>query len=88
MEPCIELEIEYEICAKCDHFIEFNEVSEAGLASHFHLDDGEKEYDHDATPSGDSRLLIDWRLQRPDLFLEYADGAIGPNSVFHVNSGS
>lgn len=83
MEPCTELEIEYEICAKCDHFIEYDQMLITGTAHFLHLDDGEKEYDHDATPSGDSRMLLDWRLQRPDLFETYADGAIGPNSVFH-----
>lgn len=88
MEPCIELEIEYEICAKCDHFIEFDQVLLDGSPHFLHLDDGEKEHDHSAASSGDSRMLIDWRLQRPDLFTEYADGAIGPNSAFHVNSGS
>lgn len=74
----------YEICAYCDHFIEDNPawVPEDGFTvpPFLHLDDGEKEHDHDAEPSEDVRDLGQWKIDRPELFTEWADGKIGPNS--------
>ena len=75
---------EYEMCAQCWHFVEPNDAPPAPpftLASYVHLDDGEKEHDHDATPSGDGRTLGAWRDAYPGLFVTYADGKIGPNSM-------
>lgn len=79
---------EYALCTKCDHFVEENEehLYNPEYATHLHLEDGEQEFDHDATPgmilTGDQ-----WDKERPDLFTEYADGKIGPNSIFHSRRG-
>ncbi|MBM4398409.1 MAG: hypothetical protein FJ087_22305 [Deltaproteobacteria bacterium] len=83
------LETRYEICADCDAFIEPNEDArrDRHLAACVHVDDGDPEYDHDATPSGDIRSLGTWRIERPDLFGEHGDGRVGPNSQYHVHLG-
>lgn len=73
----------YMLCRDCDHFIEANEwadIERHQIAPYVHLDDGEKEHDHDAMPSVYVHALVDWQIARPDLFLVYADGKIGPNS--------
>jgi hypothetical protein len=79
MEDCL-----YEMCGHetCSHFIEDNAGYEDGteIARFVHLDDG-KEYDHDAVPSGERRCLNEWRALRPELFVMYDDGKIGPNSA-------
>ena len=67
-------------CARCDHFVEPNgDGTDPMIASYVHLDDGEKDHDHDALPGQAARLAV-WKIARPDLFREYADGKIGPNS--------
>ena len=77
-------DLSYEKCAHCWHFIEENAAygDYPGLAEHVHLDNGEKEHDHDAEPSGDIQTLRQWRAQHPELFITYADDAIGPNSAY------
>jgi hypothetical protein len=73
----------YEKCAHCWHFTEPNDTKPDEFfvyAAYVHLDDGGKEHDHDAEPSGDVRTLDQWRHDHPELFTEYGDGAIGPNS--------
>lgn len=82
----------YEKCAHCWHFIESNldyYIAEASpgnfkVAQYIHLDNGEKEHDHDATPSGDIRRLAEWRAAFPVLFVTYPDGMTGPNSIHFV----
>lgn len=77
--------LNYEKCAKCWHFIEPNDVGPDEFftyAEYLHLDNGEKEHDHDAAPSGDIRTLEQWEHDHPELFTEYSDGEIGPNSVY------
>jgi hypothetical protein len=54
---------------------------------YLHLEDGDQEFDHNATPSGDLRPLEQWQAARPDLFRMYADGSIGPNSIYHSQRG-
>jgi hypothetical protein len=73
----------YELCAHCWHFIEPNIGGTPAfpVADYVHLDNGEKEHDHDATPSGDARTLDEWKTGIPELFVTYADGRIGPNSA-------
>ena len=78
----------YEKCAHCWHFIERNDTTGSELfdfgfklAEYVHLDNGEKEHDHDAMPSGDIRTLDEWKRDQPSLFHTYADGNIGPNSA-------
>jgi hypothetical protein len=89
------------LCRRCDHFIEDNAISREGvpeplrseIAEYVHLDNGNKEHDHDAMPTGATlavewfagvaMFLSDWRAMRPDLFIGHADGQIGPNSRFH-----
>ena len=70
----------YEMCGDefCYHFIEDN--PDDGFAAYIHLDDGDKEYDHDAIPSGQIHKLSWWRMAWPQLFLTFPDGKIGPNS--------
>lgn len=72
----------YEICGHidCMHFIEENDVQGEGIAPYLHLDDGEKEHDHDAIPSGIIHTLTEWSKIWPELFRKYPDGKIGPNS--------
>ena len=81
---------EYAICSKCEHFTEPNDDAEnypdKGYCSHFHLDDGEQEYDHDAEPQGVA-TRAEWARRRPDLFEGYPDGKIGPNSIHHSRRG-
>jgi hypothetical protein len=91
------------LCKHCDHFVEENtnpeEIIETTdttikvryddgstdiFARYVHLEDGEQEFDHDAEP-GETR--DDWEKVRPDLFVEHADGKIGPNSIFHSQRG-
>ncbi len=67
----------YQLCSECDHFVELQDDG-----SFFHLDDGEKEHDHDAKP-GIEHTLEEWKILRPDLFQTYPDGKIGPNSIHH-----
>lgn len=76
---------EYEMCAHCWHFVEPNDVistPEFPVAAYVHLDDGEKEHNHDATPSGVKGTLTAWRAERPSLFVTYRDGKTGPNSAY------
>jgi|WetSurMetagenome_2_1015567.scaffolds.fasta_scaffold03898_27 hypothetical protein len=76
----------FTLCEKCDHFVEPNEeedIEKWDCAEYIHLDDGEKDHDHDAQPSQYRALLTAWRLSRPDLFLPHSDGKIGPNSRYH-----
>lgn len=74
----------YELCGqpKCPHFIVENDCYELDktLAPYIHLDDGEKEHDHDAFPSFIIYTLEEWRVMWPELFETYSDGKIGPNS--------
>jgi hypothetical protein len=79
----------HELCRDCDHFIEDNgsspeDVKRYGLADYVHLDDGEKEHDHDAIPSGISMPIGWWQLLRPDLFEADSAGVIGPNRPDHL----
>lgn len=74
----------YEKCAHCWHFIEMNVVQADeyfDIAAFVHLDNGEKEHDHDAAPSGDRRTLEEWKRDQPSLFHVYPDDRVGPNSV-------
>ena len=80
-DPNIEF-LTYTMCQRCAHFVEPNDdyITTPGLAAYLHLDDGEKEHDHEAWP-GAQATLIQWRRIRPDLFVTYSDGKIGPNST-------
>ena len=77
-----------EKCILCWHFIEENDADPrlmipagyGGVAPYIHLDDGEKEHDHDAAPSGDARTLAAWKTAHPELFRRFRDGKTGPNS--------
>jgi hypothetical protein len=80
----------YTLCTKCDHFVDENEAAleyEGNQATHIHLEDGMQEFDHDAEPSTARHTLDKWKELRPDLFHEYPDGAIGPNSTYHDRRG-
>jgi len=72
----------YDLCKLCWHFVDYNDSygDYPGLAEYIHLDDGEKEHDHDAQPTGEPRPLDVWKVTNPSLFTTYADGKIGPNS--------
>lgn len=77
----------YEMCARCWHFVEPNDAEPNPyftIAAFVHLDDGTKEHDHDAVPSGRMATLDEWQRDYPELFVEYADGKIGPNSAYFV----
>lgn len=77
----------YEKCAHCWHFIDLNDVdsNEYYIVSEYvHLDNGEKEHDHDAAPSGDIRTLDEWKRDQPSLFYTFPDGQTGPNSVHFI----
>jgi hypothetical protein len=80
----------YEKCKHCWHFIEPNDETQIPgfavlkLAEYVHLDNGEKEHDHDAEPSGDKRTLDEWKNAHPELFHMHKDGMIGPNSVHFI----
>lgn len=85
--------IPYTLCKHCDHFVDPNDCLEdfpadeqAHIAKFIHLEDGEQEFDHDAEP-GETKLGHEWQRDRPDLFQEHPDGAIGPNSFFHSRRG-
>lgn len=69
--------VEYQLCARCDHF-----GDEDG-----HYEDGEQEFDHGFTPSGLVHTLKEWKRRRPELFEKYPDGKIGPNSIHHSRRG-
>ena len=80
----------YELCADCDHFIEPNAsepffVDGRNIIADFdHLDDGDKEHDHDAYPSdAGARNLAVWRALYPSLFAVGDLGKIGPNRAEH-----
>jgi hypothetical protein len=79
----------YELCARCDHFVDFHEeTTERGVrAGYAHLDDGEQDYDHAAEPSNVRKTLAEWRRDRPGLFTLYPDGKVGPNSAYHEPRG-
>ena len=85
----------YDVCAQpdCWHFVEVNSAAqswpaEAGpVAEYVHLDDGEKEHDHDAVPSGRPAALEVWRARYAELFVEHSDGKIGPNSERFIAPG-
>lgn len=76
----------YEKCAHCWHFIEpnYDWDEDHSLAEYLHLDNGEKEHDHDAEPSGDIRTLDEWKRVQPSLFHTFPDGNIGPNSMHFI----
>lgn len=83
----------YTQCAKCDHFIEINDDDNdfpmLPVASYIHLDDGEKEHDHDAEPGSFSATLALWKHYRPDLFeADPTTGKIGPNRFTKAPGGS
>lgn len=56
------------------------------VAKYVHLEDGEQEFDHNAEP-GETHTGDEWATLRPDLFHEYPDGKIGPNSIQHSQRG-
>lgn len=78
----------YAICRHCHHFVDPADADaiEGGPAPFVHLEDGEQEFDHDAEPAGQA-TLSEWKRRRPDLFHEYPDGKIGPNSSHHSRTG-
>jgi hypothetical protein len=79
-------EYEYEMCAHCRHFVEPNDVGSTlpfPVAEYVHLDNGEKEHDHDAAPGGIRGTLGAWREDDPGLFVTYPDGETGPNSAHY-----
>lgn len=78
------LNVLYTMCGKCDHFVydQRNDFDQPGIADFIHLDDGEKEHDHDAIP-GETHTLKGWRDIMPELFEMFADGKIGPNSIHY-----
>jgi hypothetical protein len=82
-ETTMNLAPEYEKCADCWHFVDLNPAyrDAAGLAEYVHLDNGEKEHDHDARPGGVRGTLAAWKAAHPQLFTRYPDGNIGPNSA-------
>ena len=88
------LDARYTLCAQCDHFVEPNDSADPtvplayfpGAAAFIHLDDGEKEHDHDAVPGDETHTLREWQARRPDLFRAHRDGKIGPNSAFHTRA--
>lgn len=86
MQLIEENNLPYEMCGNpaCAHFIESNDayVPGYGISEFNHLDDGEKEHDHDALPSGVVKTLREWAEIWPALFATYPDGKIGPNSKF------
>lgn len=73
-------------CKKCDHFVERNHDADDNhsLCEFIHLDDGDKDHNHDAEP-GQTKSLDEWKTNRPDLFIKHIDGKIGPNSLHHVS---
>ena len=73
----------YTICSLCDHFVEYNYVQGPGLAKYVHLDNGDKEHDHDAYPSLLTYPLDWWKAARPNLFKTYPDNMVGPNSIYY-----
>lgn len=78
----------YTQCLHCDHFVEVNEdfverndkTDQLGLSEYYHLDDGEKEHEHDAVP-GLTLTGEEWQRIRPELFDMFEDRKIGPNSA-------
>lgn len=78
-------DLEYTKCAYCDFFVEVNPAKDddEGIAEYIHLDDGEKEHDHDAVPSTETHTLDGWDEINPQLFTMFSDGKIGPNSEFY-----
>ena len=84
-EPCEEMDsLEYTLCKHCDHFVDKNDTPEpeegVTFAEWTHLDSGEK--DHEAEPGNMTMSLLDWKRKRPDLFVKFPDGYIGPNSEY------
>lgn len=74
----------YVQCAKCAHFVDPNEpadIAQYDVAPYVHLDDGEKEHDHDAQPGPTAMPLREWKRLHPELFQKGLDGKIGPNSA-------
>lgn len=80
----------YTLCTHCEHFVDENfdaiDYPAEGYAKYIHLEDGEQEFDHDAEP-GENHTGAEWEKLRPDLFKEYDDGKIGPNSKHHSRRG-
>ena len=80
----------FDLCKHCDHFIDQNycdgeEVPE-GVCEFIHCCDEEHhnpDDHHNAEPRGTPKTLEQWKLERPDLFVEHEDGLIGPNSEYH-----
>ena len=81
----------YTLCRHCDHFVDKNDDwswNGEDNARYVHLENGEQDFDHDAEPNHDStQTLAQWRELAPELFIEHADGAIGPNSIHHSRRG-
>ena len=81
--------LEYTLCKHCDHFVAPNDNKpEEGVtfAEWIHLDSGEKEHEHDAEPGKMKKTLLAWKQERPDLFVTFPDGYIGPNSEYFTHS--
>lgn len=83
----------YVICKHCDHFVDDNDLpsdlSGAELerfARFIHLNSGEKDHDHEAEPGARMQTLREWKQERPDLFVRFPDGKIGPNSEYFTHS--
>ena len=78
----------YRRCTDCWHFVDentsFGELP--GIAEYLHMDDGEKEHDHDAAP-GEGMTFAEWKRTHPELFVTYTDGKIGPNSEHFGRTG-
>lgn len=79
--------LDYELCKHCDHFVHANDDPTPGVARFLHLEDGAQEFDHAPAPSGRVHTLRAWKKVRPDLFIRYPDGRIGPNSSHHSRRG-
>lgn len=75
--------LSYQLCSRCDHFVDRNDDTILGLAEYLHLENGEQEFDHEAEPNGEVCTLAEWKALRPDLFVLHPDGAVGPNSSHH-----
>jgi hypothetical protein len=78
------------LCKHCDFFVEVNpflDLNPKGYAVWVHATDGNMDETvadtHNAEPDTEY-VSLDWSEDRADLFIEHADGHIGPNSEFHV----
>ncbi len=69
------------MCLFCHHFVD----PEMG-----HLEDGGQDFDHDPHPMvhpNSTKTLKEWKKECPDLFHEFSDGKIGPNSKWFNRLG-